>query len=415
MRKNIKRILSLTLALTMFLQGINPTVIFAMGEELVNSVLESSEIDESEINGTSEDEISDNLDVIENEISEVVEDERLRNFMPTSEEVDELSGYIEIYTASDLQSIRSNLTGNFKLMNDIDLEDVAWTAIGSSYTPFKGKLNGQGFKIKNLRLNSNTNDQGFFGYANGAKISNLILENASVDTAANYWNNTGALLGVAVNYTLIENCAVVGGVVRNIYRYASGMVGQLVNSTISKSYTMNAVDGKQYVGGLAGYISGNSKIIDSYSRSFVGGNAGQTYGITPADAPAIVENVYFAGSLVNGDNAITNGEMKNCFYDIDKVRVPNPEGTGKTFDEIQSEGTFDDWDFSNIWIIDESYPYPHLQETPVIKAEGTIDNPREIKTVTDLKSIAGEPRIAYILMNDIDLEGNYMVCDRNFR
>jgi len=201
MRKNIKRILSLTLALTMFLQGINPTVIFAMGEELVNSVLESSEIDESEINGTSEDEISDNLDVIENEISEVVEDERLRNFMPTSEEVDELSGYIEIYTASDLQSIRSNLTGNFKLMNDIDLEDVAWTAIGSSYTPFKGKLNGQGFIIKNLSMRVDDSNQGLFGYANGATISNLILENANVNIPGSWKGYIGALLGHATSNT----------------------------------------------------------------------------------------------------------------------------------------------------------------------------------------------------------------------
>ena len=59
---------------------------------------------------------------------------------------------IPIYTAQDLDNIRNNLSGSFKLMNDIDLSTFnggEWVPIGYLLNPFTGIFDGQGYLIYN--------------------------------------------------------------------------------------------------------------------------------------------------------------------------------------------------------------------------------------------------------------------------
>ncbi|MBQ7764052.1 flagellin [bacterium] len=81
----------------------------------------------------------------------------------------------------------------FVLAGDIDLESIAnWTPIGTETNMFKGKFNGNGHVIKNLKIKSNTSFQGLFGVtASGSEIKNLGVTDVNLKVPS----NVGALVG----------------------------------------------------------------------------------------------------------------------------------------------------------------------------------------------------------------------------
>jgi len=63
--------------------------------------------------------------------------------------------YSPIFKASDLDRVRENLNGQYWLMKDIDLSEYDnWNPIGTATRPFSGELQGNGFKIDGLTINS---------------------------------------------------------------------------------------------------------------------------------------------------------------------------------------------------------------------------------------------------------------------
>lgn len=99
-----------------------------------------------------------------------------------------------ISTPEQLNMVRGNLSGYYKLVNDIDLISYDnWEPIGNSKSKFAGSLDGNNHKITNLKINRpGTKYQGLFGNTdNTAKISNLGLEDVDV-TGNNY---VGGLVG----------------------------------------------------------------------------------------------------------------------------------------------------------------------------------------------------------------------------
>jgi hypothetical protein len=64
-------------------------------------------------------------------------------------------GYSPLYTAEDVYNMRRMLSGQYWLMNDIDMGEYAsWKPIGDSLRPFSGELQGNGFSIENLSITS---------------------------------------------------------------------------------------------------------------------------------------------------------------------------------------------------------------------------------------------------------------------
>ncbi len=91
-------------------------------------------------------------------------------------------GYTPIYTAEGMYNVSDDLSGNYILMNDIDLSSYSsWTPIGSSDSSyFSGIFDGGGHTITGLKIDSEDSYQGLFGYVSGGSISNLIIEDAQV-------------------------------------------------------------------------------------------------------------------------------------------------------------------------------------------------------------------------------------------
>jgi hypothetical protein len=80
--------------------------------------------------------------------------------------------FTQISTLSQLKSIRNNLSGNYQLINDIDLLSEEWLPMGSEALPFSGIFDGQGYTISNLNLTSSQIFVGFFSH-NIGQIKNL--------------------------------------------------------------------------------------------------------------------------------------------------------------------------------------------------------------------------------------------------
>jgi hypothetical protein len=148
-------------------------------------------------------------------------------------------GYVGIYTASDLNNIRNNMSGKYILMNNIDLTPYAagngWMPIGSINTPFTGTLDGNGYGISNLTLNqsggpdSYTIAIGLFAYVAGGTFKNL-----TVQATANYSNDTyssltfGTIAAIAKRITM-DNCQVqIAGAIKGSATYNQVDVGGLL-------------------------------------------------------------------------------------------------------------------------------------------------------------------------------------------
>ena len=58
--------------------------------------------------------------------------------------------------------------------------DSNWTAIGTDSASFHGNINGNGYTISKLRINTAKDEQGMFGHLEGDSVINLGLVNANI-------------------------------------------------------------------------------------------------------------------------------------------------------------------------------------------------------------------------------------------
>lgn len=191
----------------------------------------------------------------------------------------------QIASAEDLQGLYTG--GYYKIMNDIDL--TAW--IGK-YSPSKGWLpvgydgaavyvDGDGHTITGLWTNSTGTYTGLFSKLKDGYIKNLNVEVASGKKVKG-GQYTGILIANASNFE-ISNCSVRGN-----------------------------AEGTSYVGGIAGYFSGNSSSPNLVDLTYEGSLASST---ASACIGGIVSNgygsMYHVSSVVQitstGNNAYIGG------------------------------------------------------------------------------------------------------------
>ncbi len=210
-----------------------------------------------------------------------------------------------ITNCNQLQAMSNNLSGNYKLMNNIDCSATStWNNNGTQYlgfdpvgdcgadllcneggddNQFTGNFDGQGYNITNLYINrGGLQFAGLFGATNNSNITNVGLINVNITAR----RKVGALVGDAW-YSIISNSFSTGKIFSD--ERGGGLLGQLAYSTLKKSYSKADVLGSGiWVGGLVGTNFG--VIINSYAT----GNATTT-------------NNEGAGGLVglNGDNENT--------------------------------------------------------------------------------------------------------------
>ena len=173
----------------------------------------------------------------------------------------------KITTAAEFKKLGDSYLwwhSDFKLTTDIDVDGLELATIGSyNERAYTGKFNGNGYTISNLSVKTDSYRFGCFGTVIGGEISNLIIENANIDSS-NKHAATGILCGYIDNST-VTNCRV-SGISKGGKTWVGGLIGMTKNSQVTSCVAdLVDVDGKWHVGGLVG--STNTTTIDRCSAS----------------------------------------------------------------------------------------------------------------------------------------------------
>ncbi len=187
----------------------------------------------------------------------------------------------------------TNMAGLYILSSNFN----STASIGTSENPFRGTIDGNLVTLSGL-------DHPLVGYAEGAIIKNVILDNVNISSGT----NVGAICGEAKGDTRIYNCGVLA-----------------TNSTAvtddkgytSISYCSSSVTGSGDVGGIVGLLDGSSRVINCFSYANVnGGNyAGGIVGYnnvatTATNLKTMVMNCMFYGEVSGSSIApIYNGKL----------------------------------------------------------------------------------------------------------
>jgi tetratricopeptide (TPR) repeat protein len=202
---------------------------------------------------------------------------------------------IEISTKEEFLAIANNLSGNYVLTADIDLENIEWVNLGK----FSGTLDGRGHRVYNI-AHSNGGDATFGIFEDiiaGGKVSRLVLEGTITDAGA--W--AGAIC--VRNYGIIENCIIKLNISSlGQYGYIGGVVCDN-NSIIRNCLVLSNVDPRGSIwGDLSGSlcINNNGSITDTF--------ACKDNTLTTKDIHA--NN----GSATNSGSYTTNGLKNSALY-----------------------------------------------------------------------------------------------------
>lgn len=153
-----------------------------------------------------------------------------------------------IATAEHLNKIRDHKDKHFRQVADIDLsdysEDDGWMPI-SDANKFTGSYDGNGHRIKNLKMNRlEVKGCGLFGAVDvNASISNVTLENVDITGK----ESVGGLVGY--NYGTINKCFASGKVMGE--KKIGGLIGYNLG-TVNNCNTSGQVSGDRYQGGIVG-------------------------------------------------------------------------------------------------------------------------------------------------------------------
>jgi hypothetical protein len=223
----------------------------------------------------------------------------------------------QISNIDELQDIRSDLGANYSIINDIDASETknwndgkGFEPIGNPDYPFRGALNGNGYKIENLFIQrEETSYVGLLGCAEDAFLSNISLINVEIIGE----HRVAGLVG-STNYTYIVNCSSTG-YVEGIYNRIGGLVGSLKGYVIN-SYSTSIVKGHAFIGGLIG-VNIEGDIINCYSKGdvigykYAGGLLGfhQLGNINDSYSIGNIEGDQIVGGFVGQ----TQGHIYNCY------------------------------------------------------------------------------------------------------
>ena len=243
----------------------------------------------------------------------------------------------------------------YQMVADVDAaETLLWSdgagfkPIGTSDAPFNGKFDGNNKKISNLTINyTSNNGVGLFGYVGASGSIKLLGINSS--TIFGY-NIVGGFVGT--NYGTLTQCYLSDSTV-----YGSNAIGGIVGRNGGKLYNVYAeavVEGTTLVGGLVGNNLPSGAINICYSAGRV----------------MLTDSTGVAGGLVGKNEG---GQVDNSYWDKDASGIAISDGgTSKTTAEMQTKGTFVDWDFVNIWTIINGNTYPYFQTVADSKLKVTL-------------------------------------------
>lgn len=315
----------------------------------------------------------------------------------------------QITDAYELSEVRNDLAAFYKLMNDIDLTEwindnnptAGWAPIGTSAVPFTGTFEGNNKCIYGLKINRPSLDYiGLFGYSgNGGKISNTILVCPIIEGhnfVGGFCGLTGEITGCMIINGMISGTSQIGGIAgrsdnyQNIkecfcyaeitgVNYVGGIAGDLSGGTMNCFFGGNISASGSDIGGITGCVYNFPSVTRNYvtgsikGGSYVGGivgvrNSSYTHytlnNVCIADAVDATSSVPYRISGYSGANNLAWAKTR-LIQNGKEIVAEDNESNGTSYGEktLKRSTTYIGigWDFNNTWTIAEGESYPYLK------------------------------------------------------
>ncbi len=234
-----------------------------------------------------------------------------------------------IYTTEHMNTVglhEEDWDKHFKLMADIDLsafDRVDFNIIGywrswDDNEPFTGTFDGNGYRVLNFTYRSTEKDSiGLFGFIRTGLGSHLAVQNLGlVDPNVDAVNarGVGALVGQLFN-GIISGCYVEGGRVSGDSN-VGGLLGWIsatnmgpLERNIVNCYTSCQVSGNGSVGGIAGNVSPQTRVLYCQSFGTIIGKGG-VGGLIGSSGHTEISHCYTFARVIGKDN--TGGLVGLC-------------------------------------------------------------------------------------------------------
>lgn len=223
-----------------------------------------------------------------------------------------------IGTEAELQALRNEVNAgdrkqglHYRLTNNIHITETNWIPIGSAISPFMGNFDGDEYVISNLKTTADQDYWGLFGYVINAKITNVIVNDISVNMTLTGGNFVGGIVGYSLWGLTMDSCAVLRGNITvtggDKGLYVGGLVGYVdcnlatwIFNSVKRSYSTCNVTGRAQVGGVVGAAAGAEVSQCMASGSITASN---TYNTTVA----------YAGGII-GASSGTSSQVTDCAF-----------------------------------------------------------------------------------------------------
>lgn len=216
---------------------------------------------------------------------------------------------------SNWNNSTTDITGYYKLNADITLSGN-WTPIGNATTDtqqgrFIGTFDGGGHQIKGLKSENSGDDFGLFRVlGTGGVIKNVNITECSIG------GNSSFVAGiVATNFGTIENCHVIGGIIKG-KEYVGGLVSYNSHGSVIVACSNSAdISGNQDIGGLFSRTYDGTTTLSCFNAGNVTGNSS-------------------VGEIAGGIGIL--GTVTACYY-LDENSVKGTDGVETTWDAAISD------------------------------------------------------------------------------
>ncbi len=291
--------------------------------------------------------------------AETIADTAFAGGSGTEDDPYQIATLAQLRLLSDSSKYWSN---SFILTADINASDTkTWNyeagfiGIGGSTPYFTGNFNGDFHVIDSLFCDSvKIEYNGLFRYVIGSTIKNVGLTNCDMTMD----DLSGALVGVALDFTVIENCYSTGEINGNGANRLGGLIGYLNNSYLYSSYStadVGSTGSSDNIAGLIGIIEGCSIVENCYATGNISSQdyCSGLFGKVQTDA-ASIKNCYFSGTSDKSIIMYSNkgSELAGIYYDSTREIGSSSVAKGLTSDMFALDSNFVDWDFNGTWHID---------------------------------------------------------------
>ncbi|MBN2504735.1 MAG: InlB B-repeat-containing protein [Bacilli bacterium] len=263
---------------------------------------------------------------------------------------------------------------NYVLANNLDYTGYNWVDTGNS---FKGTFDGANYTISNLTFTVANGYGGIFARANGATISNLVLDNITITATTRVGaligriesgsvtvenivlknssisgadsNGTGGLIGQASYETMAFNIAILNTTVYSTNKNVGGLVGRVDQASMIAddifidgltATSISTASSDVGLGGLVGYVTNYASSSFGAIRVVIqnttldGNAAGAFAGYLRYPGTGDIMDAYFEVTFVNGERTGLIGYNRDQVVVLDQSTIFGSFTNATTHDQV---------------------------------------------------------------------------------